>query len=43
MIPKAGSPGKFRRLGIPPAMDRLVQAALVLVLEPIFEAEFKPV
>jgi RNA-directed DNA polymerase len=43
MIPKTGSPGKFRRLGIPSAMDRLVQAALVLVLEPIFEADFKPV
>lgn len=43
MIPKAGSAGKFRRLGIPSAMDRLVQAALVLVLEPIFEADFKPV
>ena len=43
MIPKAGSPGKFRRLGIPSAMDRLVQAALVLVLEPIFEADFRPV
>ncbi|WP_207943229.1 group II intron reverse transcriptase/maturase [Actinomadura sp. KC345] len=43
MIPKAGSPGKFRRLGIPSAMDRLVQAALVLVLEPIFEADFQPV
>ncbi|MFD0855598.1 group II intron reverse transcriptase/maturase, partial [Actinomadura adrarensis] len=33
----------FRRLGIPSAMDRLVQAALVLVLEPIFEADFQPV
>lgn len=43
MIPKTGSGGRFRRLGIPSAMDRLVQAALVLVLEPIFEAEFKPV
>lgn len=43
MIPKAGQPGKFRRLGIPSARDRLVQAALVLVLEPIFEADFKPV
>jgi hypothetical protein len=42
-IPKAGQPGKFRRLGIPAARDRLVQAALVLVLEPIFEADFKPV
>jgi len=43
LIPKAGSAGKFRRLGIPSAMDRLVQAALVLVLEPVFEADFKPV
>ena len=43
MIPKAGQPGKFRRLGIPTAMDRLVQASLVLVLEPVFEADFKPV
>jgi RNA-directed DNA polymerase len=43
LIPKAGLPGKFRRLGIPTAMDRLVQAALVLVLEPVFEADFKPV
>ena len=43
MIPKTGSPGRFRRLGIPSAMDRLVQASLVLVLEPIFEADFKPV
>ena len=43
MIPKPGKRGQFRRLGIPSAMDRLVQAALVLVLEPIFEADFKPV
>jgi RNA-directed DNA polymerase len=43
MIPKSGGGGKLRRLGIPTAMDRLVQACLVLVLEPIFEAEFKPV
>jgi RNA-directed DNA polymerase len=43
LIPKSGQPGKFRRLGIPSARDRLVQAALVLVLEPIFEADFKPV
>jgi RNA-directed DNA polymerase len=27
MIPKAGQPGKFRRLGIPSAMDRLVHAS----------------
>jgi RNA-directed DNA polymerase len=42
MIPK-GSTGKLRRLGIPTAADRLVQASLKLVLEPIFEAGFKPV
>jgi RNA-directed DNA polymerase len=40
MIPKAG--GKTRRLGIPTVRDRVVQAALKLVLEPIFEAEFEP-
>jgi RNA-directed DNA polymerase len=39
-IPKAS--GKLRRLGIPTAADRVVQAALKLVLEPIFEADFKP-
>jgi RNA-directed DNA polymerase len=43
MIPKTGQPGRYRRLGIPSARDRLVQASLVLVLEPIFEADFKPV
>jgi RNA-directed DNA polymerase len=42
LIPKPGS-SKPRRLGIPTAMDRVVQASLVLVLEPIFEADFKPV
>ena len=40
MIPKAN--GKVRRLGIPTAADRTVQASLKLVLEPIFEADFKP-
>ncbi len=40
MIPKAG--GKLRRLGIPTVRDRVVQAALKLVLEPIFEVDFKP-
>ncbi len=41
IIPKLGSP-VGRRLGIPTARDRTVQAALKLVLEPIFEADFKP-
>lgn len=40
MIPKGGR--KLRRLGIPTAADRVVQAVLKLVLEPIFEADFKP-
>ena len=40
MIPKPG--GKRRRLGIPTVRDRVVQAALKTVLEPIFEADFKP-
>jgi len=39
-IPK--SSGKIRRLGIATTRDRIVQAALKLVLEPIFEADFKP-
>src|SRR5436305_15233042 len=42
-IPKPGGSGKVRRLGIPTIADRVVQAALKLVLEPIFEAGFKPV
>ncbi|GIE85498.1 group II intron reverse transcriptase/maturase [Actinoplanes regularis] len=41
LIPKPGT-AKFRRLGIPTVIDRTVQAALKLVLEPIFEAEFQP-
>jgi RNA-directed DNA polymerase len=41
MIPK-GTIGKFRKLGIPTVADRVVQASLKLVLEPIFEADFKP-
>jgi RNA-directed DNA polymerase len=41
MIPKPGT-HKRRRLGIPAVRDRVVQGALKLVLEPIFEADFKP-
>jgi RNA-directed DNA polymerase len=40
MIPKAG--GKKRRLGIATVTDRVVQASLKLVLEPISEAGFLP-
>jgi RNA-directed DNA polymerase len=40
MIPKAN--GKRRRLGIAAVRDRVVQASLKLVLEPIFEADFHP-
>jgi RNA-directed DNA polymerase len=42
MIPKPGGSGKLRKLGIPRIADRIVQAALKLVLEPLFEADFKP-
>jgi RNA-directed DNA polymerase len=40
MIPKAS--GKLRKLGIPTVADRVVQASLKAVLEPIFEADFQP-
>jgi RNA-directed DNA polymerase len=42
-IPKPGGSGKVRKLGIPTVTDRVVQAALKLVLEPMFEADFEPV
>lgn len=42
LIPKPGKPGQFRPLGIPTIKDRLVQMALKIVLEPIFEADFHP-
>jgi RNA-directed DNA polymerase len=38
-IPKGD--GKMRVLGIPTIRDRVVQGALKLILEPIFEADFQ--
>lgn len=42
-IPKPGGSGKVRSLGIPTMSDRVVQAALKLVLQPIFETDLEPV
>ncbi|RWA55963.1 group II intron reverse transcriptase/maturase [Cupriavidus sp. UYMSc13B] len=39
-IPKEG--GKVRVLSIPAIRDRVIQGALKLILEPIFEADFQP-
>src|SRR5262249_34704193 len=41
MIPKPNGGGE-RALGIPAIRDRVVQGALKLILEPIFEADFQP-
>jgi RNA-directed DNA polymerase len=40
-IPKLGS-SELRPLGIPTVTDRVVQAALKMVIEPIFESRFHP-
>jgi RNA-directed DNA polymerase len=42
-IPKPGAPaGEQRPLSIPAVRDRIVQAAVKIVLEPVFEADFLP-
>jgi RNA-directed DNA polymerase len=42
LIPKPGQPGQQRPLAIAPVRDRVVQAAVKIVLEPVFEADFLP-
>ena len=39
-IPKAGSPGETRPLGIPTFEDEFLQRAVLMVLEPVYEADF---
>ena len=41
-IPKPDKPGQTRPLGIPVVRDRIVQMAVKLVIEPLFEADFLP-
>jgi RNA-directed DNA polymerase len=41
-IPKPGRPGEQRPLSIPAVRDRVVQAAVRIVIGPIFEADFLP-
>jgi len=42
LIPKAGKLGEYRPLGIPTVKDRVVQATMKNIMEPIFEAGFYP-
>jgi group II intron reverse transcriptase/maturase len=39
-IPKAGSPNETRPLGIPTFEDKILQRAVKMVLEPVYEADF---
>jgi RNA-directed DNA polymerase len=42
LIPKSGKRGEYRPLGIPTVTDRVVQAAMKNIMEPVFEADFYP-
>jgi group II intron reverse transcriptase/maturase len=39
-IPKAGSPNETRPLGIPTFEDKILQRAVLMLLEPIYETDF---
>src|SRR3954454_12916691 len=39
-IPKAGSPQETRPLGIPTFEDKILQRAVLMVLEPVYETDF---
>jgi group II intron reverse transcriptase/maturase len=39
-IPKAGSPSETRPLGIPTFEDKILQRAVLMVLEPVYETDF---
>jgi group II intron reverse transcriptase/maturase len=39
-IPKAGSPNQTRPIGIPTLEDKVLQRAVVMLLEPIYEQDF---
>ena len=40
-IPKEGVPHKTRPIGIPTLEDKILQRAVLMVLEPVYEQEFK--
>jgi group II intron reverse transcriptase/maturase len=42
LIPKSGESAEMRPLSIPSVRDRIVQAAVKIVLEPVFEADMLP-
>lgn len=41
-IPKAGSPTESRPIGIPTLEDKVLQRAVVMLLEPIYEHDYHP-